>query len=337
MEQRGDKNEWEKCDLNNNNGVVGFEAELCFVDEENFGNFCERSGSTTSSDSGCCASDEIGKKKLGRILGGVSGRSKFDNLSKPSFELNNAWSKIEQRDQNKVKVRRFNFGDDVGFVCRRKLDDLFSSRMVSKIYLGIADGVSANRLRGYDARLFPNALLATCAQIINDSDEFTSTDLSKCGEHYLNYAWNEEEPLMLLIDEEKANDYFGLEEFWDEEEENNNVRFANNGENSVNEEETLDKTNDCAHLVRVLSKAHDLVQEKKVYGSSTACLLSLEFYEGCKFGLLSACNIGDSGYMIIRDKQVIYKSQAQSHRYNAPFQLGCTPPELLEHDLYRDK
>jgi protein phosphatase PTC7 len=47
--------------------------------------------------------------------------------------------------------------------------------------------------------------------------------------------------------------------------------------------------------------------------------------------------LGDSGYMLIRNKQVIFKSSAQSHRYNAPYQLGCTPPELLEHDLYRDR
>merc|ERR1711884_879621 len=41
--------------------------------------------------------------------------------------------------------------------------------------------------------------------------------------------------------------------------------------------------------------------------------------------------------MVIRDKKVLFKSQSQSHRYNAPYQLGCTPPELEEHHLYRDK
>ena len=55
------------------------------------------------------------------------------------------------------------------------------------------------------------------------------------------------------------------------------------------------------------------------------------------FPALCTLNLGDSGYMIIRDSQVFYKSVAQSHRYNAPYQIGCTPPELSEINLYRDK
>jgi hypothetical protein len=109
--------------------------------------------------------------------------------------------------------------------------------------------------------------------------------------------------------------------------------------------------NQCKYLFNTLIKAHNLVLEQKVYGSSTVCLLSLKFLNHndnknnevslnfrrrCVY-MLSTCNLGDSGYMLIRNKQVIFKSQSQSHRFNAPFQIGCTPPELLDHDLYRDR
>ena len=95
--------------------------------------------------------------------------------------------------------------------------------------------------------------------------------------------------------------------------------------------------NDCDKLKDILNMSHELAQMKLAYGSSTVCLLSLEFYDATEFSLLSSANVGDSGYMLIRDKKVIFKTQSQSHRYNAPYQLGCTPPELIEHHLYRDK
>jgi protein phosphatase PTC7 len=85
-------------------------------------------------------------------------------------------------------------------------------------------------------------------------------------------------------------------------------------------------------LFDLLCKSHQLVQDRQVYGSSTVCMLTLN---KSSF-VLNTLNLGDSGYLIIRDNQVFYKSVAQSHRYNAPFQIGCTPPELFEIDLYRD-
>ena len=178
--------EW-GCDLNNNN--IGFEPELCFGEGARLGNLCERSDSTTSSDSGCCLSDElIVKKRDRRVLGGVSGRSKFTDL-KDNREMNAAWKDAED-DGDKMRLSKFNFGDDVGFLCRRKMmsDDLFGPRLLDKVYFGIADGVSANRARGYDARLFPNALLASVAKSIASSQIISSTNFGKSGQDYLNYS-----------------------------------------------------------------------------------------------------------------------------------------------------
>lgn len=87
-----------------------------------------------------------------------------------------------------------------------------------------------------------------------------------------------------------------------------------------------------ASLFELLCAAHGHVQQECVYGSSTVCLVSI----GKSDGVMSTLNLGDSGYMIVRDGSVMYKSVAQSHRYNAPYQIGCTPPELSDVDLYRD-
>ena len=61
-----------------------------------------------------------------------------------------------------------NYGDDVGFMHNQ-------STIINRCeytYFGIADGVSANRQRGYDARLFPIALLNSCVKFIKEYRDF---------------------------------------------------------------------------------------------------------------------------------------------------------------------
>lgn len=170
------------------------------------------------------------------------------------------------------------------------------------------------------------------------------------------------------IDDENENEY----EEEEEEEEEDYVDQAvdvnvDEGILSNSDSDDASSSLDCKYLYNILVKAHERVQEQKIYGSSTVCLLSLRFMDDDEFDdivgededessslpgrfralnrsslsttrcVMSTCNLGDSGYMIIRNKQVIYKSQSQSHRFNAPYQIGCTPPELLDHDLYRDR
>ncbi|XP_074349228.1 putative protein phosphatase 2C 55 [Apium graveolens] len=64
---------------------------------------------------------------------------------------------------------------------------------------------------------------------------------------------------------------------------------------------------------RVLSQAYS---NTNLPGSSTACLLSLNG------NILCAANLGDSGFMVIRNGNVYYKSQVQQHSFNHPYQLG---------------
>jgi protein phosphatase PTC7 len=67
------------------------------------------------------------------------------------------------------------------------------------------------------------------------------------------------------------------------------------------------------HPKQVLWAAY---KQTEVRGSSTACLLKL------KADILHACNVGDSGFMIVRDEDVAFVSPHQQHSFNFPYQLG---------------
>eukprot|EP00051_Salpingoeca_urceolata_P030280 m.492497 g.492497 ORF g.492497 m.492497 type:complete len:587 (-) comp32888_c0_seq1:25-1785(-) len=72
----------------------------------------------------------------------------------------------------------------------------------------------------------------------------------------------------------------------------------------------------------LLAVAFEQVRQQGVQGSSTACLLTLE----SSTGLLRAANIGDSGFMVVRDvyreAEVVFRSVQQEHYFGYPFQLG---------------
>ncbi len=58
-------------------------------------------------------------------------------------------------------------------------------------------------------------------------------------------------------------------------------------------------------------------------GSSTACIISIDG------NMLRASNLGDSGFLIIRNDQVVYRTKEQQYTFNFPYQLGtgseCLP------------
>ncbi|KAF5941163.1 hypothetical protein HYC85_022330 [Camellia sinensis] len=53
-------------------------------------------------------------------------------------------------------------------------------------------------------------------------------------------------------------------------------------------------------------------------GSSTACILTLSG------NILHAVNVGDSGFVLMRGGEIVYRSPVQQHRFNCPYQLGNT-------------
>ncbi|CAI4222257.1 unnamed protein product [Auanema sp. JU1783] len=71
----------------------------------------------------------------------------------------------------------------------------------------------------------------------------------------------------------------------------------------------------------ILAKAFTATAESpRPVGSSTACLLIVHQEK------LYSANLGDSGFMVVRDGKVLAKSTEQVHYFNAPFQLTL-PPE----------
>ncbi|KAL0404857.1 UNVERIFIED_CONTAM: putative protein phosphatase 2C 80 [Sesamum radiatum] len=65
-------------------------------------------------------------------------------------------------------------------------------------------------------------------------------------------------------------------------------------------------------------------------GSSTACIITLS---GDK---LRAVNVGDSGFLVIRNGGVVYQSSTQQRSFNCPYQLGRTkdnPSAAVEMEL----
>ncbi|KAL2456294.1 putative protein phosphatase 2C 55 [Forsythia ovata] len=73
-----------------------------------------------------------------------------------------------------------------------------------------------------------------------------------------------------------------------------------------------DEPNGDIDPLRVLEKAH---AKTKAMGSSTACIIALK-NQG-----LHAINLGDSGFIVIRDGQTVFESPAQQHSFNFTYQL----------------
>lgn len=57
-------------------------------------------------------------------------------------------------------------------------------------------------------------------------------------------------------------------------------------------------------------------------GSSTACIVVLDR----RSHQIHTCNLGDSGFLVVRGGEVIHRSDEQQHYFNTPFQLSIAPP-----------
>jgi len=68
-----------------------------------------------------------------------------------------------------------------------------------------------------------------------------------------------------------------------------------------------------ADLMRVLIGAHKVTEDE---GSTTVCLIS---YDG---HVLRAANLGDSGFAVVRNRKIFFKSEPQQHSFNFPYQIG---------------
>lgn len=89
----------------------------------------------------------------------------------------------------------------------------------------------------------------------------------------------------------------------------------------------LYRSDDNRYLMSPKLLLVDAVNKNEETGSCTCCLLTLDD----KDALLHACNLGDSGYMILRgveaqenkmDLSIFFQTQEQQHAFNFPFQVG---------------
>ncbi|KAL1929222.1 hypothetical protein VTP01DRAFT_2281 [Rhizomucor pusillus] len=84
--------------------------------------------------------------------------------------------------------------------------------------------------------------------------------------------------------------------------------------------------------LQILDSAfHQLCRSGKVAaGSSTACILNL-----CKTtGQMTSVNLGDSAFLLIRDKKIVYESPSQQHYFNCPYQLTVVPDTYPDRDSF---
>ncbi|XP_052801004.1 protein phosphatase PTC7 homolog [Mya arenaria] len=66
-----------------------------------------------------------------------------------------------------------------------------------------------------------------------------------------------------------------------------------------------------------------LAQKFPLIGGSTACVVALHKAEN----MIYTANLGDSGFLLIRDGEVVHRSEEQQHYFNTPFQLTVALPE----------
>ncbi|QQP48763.1 Phosphatase PTC7 -like protein, partial [Caligus rogercresseyi] len=85
---------------------------------------------------------------------------------------------------------------------------------------------------------------------------------------------------------------------------------------------------------KLLAQGYQRMQEfsglkQRIIGSSTACVVILSH----KDRMMYAANIGDSGFLVVRDGKIVHKSREQQHHFNTPFQLSLPPSELASEVL----
>jgi protein phosphatase PTC7 len=62
-----------------------------------------------------------------------------------------------------------------------------------------------------------------------------------------------------------------------------------------------------------------------VQGSSTCCIIMVNGIH------LTAANLGDSGFMVLRGLEIVYRTKEQQHSFNFPYQIGTGSADKPEH------
>jgi len=97
-------------------------------------------------------------------------------------------------------------------------------------------------------------------------------------------------------------------------------------------EATAAKRPPSLHAKETLSHAFEaLVSSGRVKaGSSTACILDLCTLDGT----MTSSNLGDSSFLLIRDREVVYESPSQQHFFNCSYKLRVIPENYPNQTKY---
>ncbi|QRV72829.1 protein phosphatase [Ceratobasidium sp. AG-Ba] len=83
----------------------------------------------------------------------------------------------------------------------------------------------------------------------------------------------------------------------------------------------------------IISNAYqDVLDEPAVQWSSTACVVNID----AQTGRLSAANLGDSSFSILRSSSIFHEQKPQTHYFNCPRQLAKLLPSHRLHLRIRD-
>ncbi|KAH7343474.1 phosphatase 2C-like domain-containing protein [Rhizoctonia solani] len=95
------------------------------------------------------------------------------------------------------------------------------------------------------------------------------------------------------------------------------------------------KTEKSLSPVEIMSMAYqDVLDEPSVEcGSSTACIVNID----AQSGKLSAANLGDSSFSILRSSSIFHEQKPQTHYFNCPRQLAKLLPTQRPHLRITDR
>lgn len=86
---------------------------------------------------------------------------------------------------------------------------------------------------------------------------------------------------------------------------------------------------DCATEEKARAALASAHQKTRMPGTSTACILALDAEQSA----IAAANLGDSGFVVIRNGTVVFQTPSQMHYFDCPYQLGACP-EFVEDTNY---
>jgi len=76
--------------------------------------------------------------------------------------------------------------------------------------------------------------------------------------------------------------------------------------------------------IEILTASYQALLENKnqsLIGSSTACIIVFNR----ESNYLHTANLGDSGFVIVRNNKIVHRSREQQHYFNSPFQMAILP------------